>query len=128
MGGRPASEWEALLSVEHRTGEWTPTKTSLDPATELRAVSVVRTPYDRLWDRVEPWPYDWRVDMRYNALQLLRHLENERPQGGRWNLIGYSQGGLVIVLASQLTTQIDDFSRLVTRVVLVGAPLAGTMR
>ena len=55
-------------------------------------------------------------------------LENERPQGGRWNLIGYSQGGLVIVLASQLTTQIDDFSRLVTRVVLVGAPLAGTMR
>lgn len=128
LGGRPPSEWAELLGVEHRPGVWAPTKTSLAAGVELRATSVVRTPYDRLWDHVEPWPYDWRVDLRYNALRLLRHLENERPQGGRWNLIGHSQGGLVIVLASQLTTRIDDFSRLVARVVLVGAPLAGTMK
>jgi hypothetical protein len=55
-------------------------------------------------------------------------MENNRPQGGRWNLIGHSQGALVIVLASKLTARVDDFSRLVARVVLVGAPLAGTMR
>lgn len=129
LGGRPPSEWTALLSMEHRPGLWAPTKTSLDPATELHPASVVRTPYDRLWSHVEPWPYDWRADMRYNALKLLRHLENNRPSdGGRWNLIGHSQGGLVIVLASQLTPRVDDFSRLVARVVLVGAPLAGTMR
>ena len=128
LGGRPPSEWEALLSMEHRPGLWPPTRTSLDPATELHPASVVRTPYDRLWSVVEPWPYDWRDDLRHNALRLLRHLEAERPQGGRWNLIGHSQGALVIVLASKLTARVDDFSRLVARVILVGAPLAGTMR
>jgi pimeloyl-ACP methyl ester carboxylesterase len=128
LGGRPPSEWEALLGMEHRAGLWPPTRTSLDPATELHPASVVRTPYDRIWDAVEPWPYDWRGDIRHNALRLLRHLEAGKPQDGRWNLIGHSQGALVIVLASKLTARVDDFSRLVARVILVGAPLAGTMR
>ena len=35
LGGCPPSEWETLLSVEHRPGVWAPTKTSLDPVTEL---------------------------------------------------------------------------------------------
>ena len=128
LGGRPPSEWERLHGMEHRPGLWPPTRTSREPGTEILPASVVRTPYDRLWSVVEPWPYDWRGDMRHNALRLLRHLERERPQGGRWNLIGHSQGGLVIVLASKLTARVDDFSRLVARVVLVGAPLAGTTR
>ena len=120
LGGRPVSEWQRLLSVEHAPGSWEPTRTSLDPGTELRAVSVVRTPYDRLWSHVEPWPYDWRMDMRWNARQLLQYLAANKPPDGRWNLIGHSQGGLVIVLASQVTTDVEEFSRLVARVVLVG--------
>lgn len=129
LGGRLPPKWARLLSMEHRPGLWAPTRTSLEPGTELRATRVVRTPYDRLWKDVEPWPYDWRTDMRYNALALLRFLEENRPPvGERWNLVGHSQGGLVIVLASKLTRRIDDFARLVGRVVLVGAPLAGTLR
>jgi pimeloyl-ACP methyl ester carboxylesterase len=77
----------------------------------------------------ESWPYDWRMDIRFNALQLLEHMRAHLPSdGGRFNLIGHSQGGLVIVLASKLTRKLDEFSRLVARVILVGAPLAGTMR
>lgn len=128
LGGRPPSEWQTLLSVEHPPGSWEPTRTSLDPTTQLRAASVVRTPYDRLWSHVEPWPYDWRLDMRHNARLLLKHLADNKPAGGRWNLIGHSQGGLIIVLASQVTADLAEFSRLVARVVLVGSPLAGTMK
>ena len=128
LGGRPPTEWQTLLGLEHAPGEWQPTRTSLDPAVQLRPVSVVRTPYDRLWSHVDPWPYDWRVDMRYNAQLLLQYLADHKPPDGRWNLIGHSQGGLIIVLASQLTAGVDDFSKLVARVVLIGAPLAGTMR
>jgi pimeloyl-ACP methyl ester carboxylesterase len=128
LGGRPPAEWQALLSVQHTPGMWEPTLTSLEPGTEITAVSVVRTPYDRLWQQIEPWPYDWRLDMRWNAQQLLAYLEANKPADGRWNLIGHSQGGMVIVLASQLTNDINHFSRLVARVVLVGSPLAGTMK
>ncbi|HEX9885125.1 MAG TPA: hypothetical protein VGA70_01485 [Longimicrobiales bacterium] len=128
LGGRPPSEWQALLSTEHRPGLWAPTKTSLEPGTEVTEHSVVGTPYDRMLSFAEPWPYDWRLDMRYNALKLLRYLERNAPQEGRWNLIAHSQGGIIIVLASKLASRVDDFAHLVGRVVLVGAPLAGTMR
>jgi len=46
----------------------------------------------------------------------------------RWNLIGHSQGGLIIVLASKLAESPREFASLVGRAVLVGAPLAGTVR
>lgn len=128
LGGRPPSEWQALLSTEHRPGLWAPTRTSLEPGTEVSEQKVVGTPYDRMMSFAEPWPYDWRLDMRYNALKLLRYLERNAPQEGRWNLIGHSQGGIVIVLASKLASRVEDFAHLVARVVLVGAPLAGTMR
>lgn len=100
----------------------------MEPGTAIVPHLVVGTPYDRLLSFAEPWPYDWRMDMRYNAQLLLEHMRANKPDDGRFNLVGHSQGGLVIILASKLTFDINEFSRLVARVVLVGSPLAGTMR
>lgn len=128
LGGRAPDEWQRLLSVSHRVGSWRPLRTSLEPGTEITPHSVVATPYDRMLSFAEAWPYDWRLDVRHNAQLLLEHMRANKPANGRFNLIGHSQGGLVIILASKLTFDIDEFSRLVARVVLVGSPLAGTMR
>jgi len=128
LGGRPPGAWRRLLSVRHRVGGWKPIRTSLEPGTEIVPHSVVGTPYDRMLSFARAWPYDWRLDIRYNAQLLLEHLRANKPADGRFNLIGHSQGGLVIVMASKLTFDIHEFSRLVARVVLVGSPLAGTMR
>jgi pimeloyl-ACP methyl ester carboxylesterase len=128
LGGRPPGEWQALLSMEHAPGSWEPTRTSLLPGVEIRAASVVGTPYDRMLAFSEPWPYDWRADIRHNGRLLLRYLRQNKPVDSRWNLVGHSQGGLVIVAASALTSSLGEFGALVARAVLVGAPLAGTMR
>lgn len=128
LGGRPPDAWRRLLSVAHEPGALEPSRTSLESVTEVRTASVVGTPYDRMLSFAEPWPYDWRMDIRHNARLLLEHMRANKPADGRFNLIGHSQGGLVIVLASKLTSDLDEFSRLVARTVLVGAPLAGTMR
>jgi pimeloyl-ACP methyl ester carboxylesterase len=129
LGGRPPAEWTSLLSVEHAPDQWAPVRTSLAPNTRLSAGAVVDTPYARMKTFVQDFAYDWRGDLRFNAKRLLQFLTDNRPPGGgRWNLIGHSQGGLIIVLASKLAVRADDFARLVARVVLVGAPLAGTMR
>ncbi len=128
LGGRPPDAWERLLSLDQPDGAWKPARTSLEPGTSIFPHRVVGTPYDRLLSLADPWPYDWRMDMRYNAQLLLEHMRANKPDGGRFNLVGHSQGGLVIILASKLTFDINEFSRLVARVVLVGSPLAGTMR
>ncbi|MEX2467045.1 MAG: hypothetical protein WD995_09040 [Gemmatimonadota bacterium] len=128
LGGRPPEEWERLLSIEQEPGTWKASRTSLEPGTEVTPHSVVGAPYERMLSFAEAWPYDWRMDIRYNAQLLLEHMRTNKPASGRFNLIGHSQGGLVIILASKLTFDINEFSRLVARVVLVGSPLAGTMR
>ena len=128
LGGRRPTEWQALLSVAHEPARVEPTLTSLLPPTEISPGPVVMTPYDRLPRPLDTFPYDWRLDMRLNAERLLGHLRTSKPADGRWNLIGHSQGGLVIVLASHYTNHPEEFSRLVARVVLVGCPIAGTLR
>lgn len=128
LGGRPPDEWQALLSMEHEPGSLEPVRTSLLPGVEIHPQSVVGTPYDRMLAFSEPWPYDWRGDIRYNGKLLLDYLRENKPADGRWNLIGHSQGGLVIVAASAVTSSLEEFGTLVARVILVGAPLAGTMR
>jgi pimeloyl-ACP methyl ester carboxylesterase len=128
LAGRPPERWAELLGTEHTPGSWGPTRTSLDPAVTITPGPAVGTPYDRLPKPNSFFPYDWRLDSRYNAQRLIDVLRAERPSGGRWNLIGHSQGGLIIVLASMLTADLEEFGRLVARVVLVGCPLAGTQR
>ena len=128
LGGRPPVEWQDLLSIEYEPGKLEPARTSLLPGTEIGPGPVVMTPYDRLPGPPETFPYDWRIDIRLNARGLVERLRRDKPADGRWNLIGHSQGGLVILLASHFTTDPGEFSRLVARVVLVGCPTAGTQR
>jgi pimeloyl-ACP methyl ester carboxylesterase len=128
LGGRPISEWAQLLSMEHADGVLDPSKTTLEPGSQLLAGTVVVTPYQLFPHAYEEWGYDWRADLRFNAIRLLDELRTRRAAGEeRFNLIGHSQGGLLIVLASKRADP-GEFARLVARVVLVGAPLAGTMR
>ena len=128
LGGRPKSEWVQLMSMEHEPGEIAPVKSSLEPGTSLTAPKVVQTPYNQFPKFYEEWPYDWRADLRWNAGRLLEDLRG-RARGGsaRASLIGHSQGALLIVLASKQADP-GEFARLVSRVVFVGAPFAGTMR
>jgi len=128
LGGRGPAEWQDLLSLEYEPGKLEPTRTSMEPGTEITPGPVVMTPYDRLPGPPGTFPYDWRLDIRLNAQMLVAKLRNEKPATGRWNLIGHSQGGLVILLASHYTSDPEEFSRLVARVVLVGCPAAGTQR
>jgi pimeloyl-ACP methyl ester carboxylesterase len=128
LGGRPISEWARLLSMEHTEGVLDPAKTTLEPGSDLRPGAVVVTPYQLFPHAYEEWSYDWRADLRWNAIRLLNELRARNAAGeGRFNLIGHSQGGLLIVLASKRADP-GEFARLVARVVLVGAPLAGTLR
>jgi pimeloyl-ACP methyl ester carboxylesterase len=128
LGGRPIAVWAQLLSMEHADGVLEPSKTTLEPGSTLLAGSVVITPYQLFPHAYEEWGYDWRADLRFNAARLLEDLRAWRAAGEeRFNVIGHSQGGLLIVLASKIADP-GEFARLVARVVLVGAPLAGTMR
>jgi pimeloyl-ACP methyl ester carboxylesterase len=128
LGGRPISEWARLLSMSHDEGVLEPSATTLEPGSELEPGEVVVTPYQLFPHAYVEWSYDWRADLRLNAIRLLAELRRRHADGeGRANLIGHSQGGLLIVLASKRADP-GEFARLVARVVLVGAPLAGTLR
>lgn len=116
-----------LLSMEHRPGQWAPVKTTLVPGLSLLPNQVIAAAYNQVPRSFNHFLYDWRSDMRYSAEQLLLYLQQRRPSGGRWNLVGHSQGGLLIVLASKLLPEPEHFAELVASVTLVAAPLAGTV-
>jgi pimeloyl-ACP methyl ester carboxylesterase len=122
------TEWVKVLGMEHTPDQLAPVRTSLRPGTQVRTGSVLRTPYEAFPRSYKPWPYDWRCDLRHNAALLLELLEHDTPSSGRWNLVGHSQGGLIIVAASKVLDDPARFESLVARVALLGAPLAGTMR
>lgn len=126
--GPDPTTWVPLLSLAHTPGQLEPAKTTLQPGTAVKAGEVLLTPYESFSSGYEMYPYDWRCDIRHNAQQLLDHLDAEHPANGRWNLMGHSQGALVIVIASKMLDDPDRFDELVSKVVLLGAPLAGTMR
>ncbi|MDQ3698853.1 MAG: hypothetical protein M3373_12660 [Gemmatimonadota bacterium] len=79
LGGRPPAQFGALLGMKHAPGQWEPVHTSLAPNTTLSAGKVVATPYDRLSRIARPFPYDWRADIRWNALRLLDFLRGNPP-------------------------------------------------
>ena len=127
IGDRDPDELGKLVGMEHTPGRLKPLRTSLEDGTHIVKGDVLRTPYNGL--PVTDWfRYDWRADLRLSANQLLQFLREEAEPGSRWNLIGHSQGGLVIVLASKLAQSPREFASMVGRVVLVGTPLAGTVK
>lgn len=126
LGGRPRAQWVPLMSMGSTPGRLAPAATSLLPGTRLDPGVVVQSPYNLFPKFWEEWPYDWRADLRWNAGRLLDELRARRAGGSpRASLVGHSQGGLIIVIAGKLAAP-GELARLVSRVVLVGAPLAGT--
>lgn len=109
---------------------YAPHKTTLVPNGSLSPFqTLMGTAYNKLpTPSYEDFPYDWRLDIRYNGYRLLDYLRKNKPPNQRWNLTGHSQGGLVILAASKLCTRGDEFATLVHRIALVGCPIFGTMR
>src|SRR5690606_14501377 len=124
--GKSNDELIELLGMEHRPGQLAPAKTSLKPGTSLLPGHVLRVAYNQ-FDGENAFRYDWRADMRHTATQLLEFITQRKPANGRWNLVGHSQGGLLIIIASKLMNAPDEFSRFVASATLVGAPVAGTL-
>ena len=87
---------------------------------------VLRVAYSQVQD-FNKFRYDWRADLRHSAAQLKDFIEGTTPTGGKWNLVGHSQGGLLIILASKLMDTPEWFSESVATVTLVGTLLAGTL-
>ncbi len=126
LRGQSDDELFELMAMEHRAGQAAPAKSSLKPGVTLRPGSLLRVAYNQVED-FNVFHYDWRADLRYSAEQLFRFLSTRRPADGRWDLVGHSQGGLVIIMASKLAGRADEFAQLVSTVTLVGAPVAGTL-
>lgn len=116
-----------LISMEHRPGQLAPVKTSLRPGTSLSPGHVLRVAYNQVETGFNQFLYDWRADLRHSAQQLKEFIVDRRPNNGKWNLIGHSQGGLLIILASKLFASRTEFSDHVATATLVAAPIAGTL-
>lgn len=129
VGRHTPEEWGELMSLRYEAG-------SLEPVSEsvkLFPGNVLQTPYEPLYreygSELEGFPYDWRFDILGNGKDLVQRLRSTTSSAddGKWRLVGHSQGGLVIAAAGALAGP-EEFSRLVSHVALVAAPLAGTMR
>jgi pimeloyl-ACP methyl ester carboxylesterase len=127
VGGLSAPDLVELLSMEHRPGQVAPVKTSLKPGTSVVPGHVLRVAYNQIPDAWNVLLYDWRADIRYSAQQLVDFITERSPADGKWNLVGHSQGGLLIIVASKLMNDAAAFGDLVNSVTLVGAPVAGTV-
>jgi len=134
FGGLTPSSAEivSMLSMEYADSvSWTPSKTTLVAGGEIKPGPVLNLAYNQ-FQKYDNFPYDWRADIRRSAELLLEKLQADRPKGGRWRLVGHSQGGLVIVAASKRYAEEngeDDqaFASLVSHVVLLATPLLGTI-
>jgi pimeloyl-ACP methyl ester carboxylesterase len=125
--GKSNDELIELMSMAHTPGQLAPAKTSLKPGTSISPGHVLRVAYNQIPGSFNDFLYDWRTDLRYSAQQLLDFIVHRQPAGGRWNLVGHSQGGLLIVLASKLMAEPDDFANHVATATMIGAPVAGTL-
>lgn len=125
--GKSDEELVELLGMEHRPGQLAPVKTTLKANTSLHPGRVLRVAYNQVQGGFNTFLYDWRSDLRHSAAALLDLIREREPTAGRWDVVGHSQGGLLVVVASKLAGAEDEFARHVGTVTLVGAPLAGTL-
>ena len=124
--GKSDDELFELMGMEHLPGQLAPAKTSLKPGVTLHPGHVLRVAYNQ-FDDLNQFLFDWRADLRHSAAGLKDFLENTAPTRGKWNLVGHSQGGLLIILASKMMAAQDSLSALVSSVTLVAPPVAGTL-
>ncbi len=125
--GRDPAELEDLLSMSHVAGKLAPEKSSLAPGISIEPGDVIDVAYNQFQNGFERFLYDWRADLRYNAVRLVDFLKSNTGANTRWNVVTHSQGGLLLILASKLMANESDFARYVRRAVLVAAPIAGTV-
>lgn len=106
---------------------WGPSRTSLGPgdaALTPREV-LMASAYDVVdTAKYELFPYDWRLDIRHNALQLLDLIADGSD---RWHLLTHSQGGLIAVAASLMCDDAAEWHAMVGKMCLVAPPLMGTL-
>lgn len=125
--GLPPDSLVELLSMEHKAGQIGPVKTSLKEGLSIRPGHVIETAYNQVPSSVNRFLYDWRADMRWSASALRDFIVQRKPPGGRWNIVGHSQGALLIVMASKLFAKTTEFADYVASVTLVAGPLCGTI-
>jgi hypothetical protein len=129
--GTSAAKIVDLLSMEYGDpGSPAPVRSTLAGG-NVTPGDLLRLVYSQLGD-YEPFPYDWRGDIRESAAKLVDHLETRAPGDPKWRIVSHSQGGLVVVAASKLYARRhgdDDraFSKIVSHVVLLAVPLHGTV-
>jgi pimeloyl-ACP methyl ester carboxylesterase len=116
-----------LLAMEHKKGQIAPAKTSLLEGVSIRPGKAIKAAYNKIPNDFNHFLYDWRADMRYSAGQLLGFIKQRKPATGRWHLVGHSQGGLLIILASKLTGDPWEFRKYVASITFVASPIFGTV-
>lgn len=130
--GVTAESIEERLSMEFAdAANWFPTQSTLRPGGSITPGPILTAAYNQFQTHT-PFVYDWRADIRGSGKKLLRFLRDGKPSGGRWRIVGHSQGGLLAVVASKLAAQQEGgdnaaFSQLVSRVALLATPLYGTV-
>lgn len=106
---------------------WGPLRTSLleDDADLLPHEVLLATVYPAVDSgRYALFAYDWRLDIRHNALALLDLLATRE---GPVNILTHSQGGLIVLAASMLCRDAAEWHEVVGRVCMVAPPLMGTL-
>jgi hypothetical protein len=103
----------------------------LAPNATVTAGPVLTAAYNLIRPAVDDeFPYDWRGDIEFSAQQLLEHLKEKKPRGGRWKIVNHSQGGLVTLVASKLAEAAAGpgaFAELVSHITFVAVPVYGTL-
>ncbi len=124
--GKSDQELFERMGMEHVPGQLAPAKTSLQAGISLHPGHVLRVAYNQFED-LNSFLFDWRADLRHSAASLRDFLVQIRPTGGKWNLVGHSQGALLIILASKMMDAEDSLSEFVSTATLVAPPVAGTL-
>jgi pimeloyl-ACP methyl ester carboxylesterase len=115
-----------LLRLERRDGQLPPAVNGLTPGTDLSIVYRWFNQARKLTGgaRWDPFPYDWRVDIRLSGQRLANHIRRA-ASGRQFHLVGHSQGSVVILEAArQLGAK--KFGQAVRSVVFFGTPFFGT--